>query len=369
MRHKLLITIDQLLKPIYVFLNTLKWVKRKHCDTQNFIVIKFFGIGSITRIVHVINTINIATNRVTFITLYKNKAVIDLLDANAMYIKTKHPLVLISSIFKVVFQTWRQRQTSILDMERASNASGIFRLLIGIGKQCNSFYFKPKNKNKNGQFFVSLQNKSATKAISELFKKTYTNPSVKPNKKAVSAHKVYVNINAGDYLPERKFTLPEYATLIKMLHNKNPDWHFYLTGVKSEYEFVTSFKERLINKGIPLKQTSVIAGEHNLSEFVNCLKEAKLCITNDSGPLHLAHFFGVKTAAIWGPTSSQLVGYQNSEQMLNLELDMHCSPCFFHPKSHVAKYCQGDLTCFKSMNPEEMASKIIRFVESDRNKD
>ncbi len=366
MKYQFLIFIDGLAKPLYMLMNTLKWQKKAQNEYQHFIVLKFFGLGSIARIVHVINAVDIQKNQVTFITLYKNKAIVNLLGLNAMYIKTNHPLVLISSVFKVVIKIWSRKEIAVLDMERASNLSGLFRLIVGIGKHCSAFYFKPKNKNKSGQFFVSLQNKPATHAIADMFNKTYVSPSVEYNTEEVSNNKVFININAGEYLLERKFTLPEYASLIKTLHNKNPDWHFYLTGVKSEFTLVESFNEHLVNIGVPSKQVSILAGKHNLSAFVSSLKEARLFITNDSGPLHLAHLFGVKTVGIWGPTSSKLVGYQNSEHMLNLELDMACSPCFFHPKSDVAKYCQGDLTCFKSMNPKEMASEIISFVQPEK---
>tara|TARA_R110002073_G_scaffold258681_1_gene421657 strand:+ start:5844 stop:6956 length:1113 start_codon:yes stop_codon:yes gene_type:complete len=361
MKHQTLIIFDQLLRPLYVLLNLLKWGKKEPHINKNFIALKFFGIGSITRIVHVMDTIGIEKGQVTFITLHKNKAIIDLLNLNAVYIKTKHPLVLINSLLKVIFHIWNQKQTAILDMERTSNLSGLFRLIVGIGKSCNSFYFKPENKYKKGQLFVSMSDKPATQAIAEMFHRTYVHSDEYID--VPDSNKVFVNINAGNYCPERKFPLSEYAVLIKMLYDENPDWCFYLTGIKSELAFVSSFKDQLVKLGIPSNSILNIAGQHNLHSFISFLKEAKLFITNDSGPLHLAHLFNIKTVGIWGPTSPKLIGYQNSKKMLNLESELTCSPCFIHPKSPVAKYCQGDLTCFKAMGVKKMASDIIKFVE------
>lgn len=365
MKYKVLIIFDQLIKPFYFLFSLLKWRKKEPINNQKFIILKFFGLGSITRIVHVMDTIGIKKKKVIFITLYKNKAIVDLLNLNAQYIKTKNPFLLTSSIFRVIFQLWNQKDATILDMERASNLSGIFRLVVAIGKPCNSFHFKPKNNYKRGQLFVSILNKSATKAIAEMFHKTYTSPKVS-NDTQSDSNKIFVNINAGNYCPERKFPLSEYATLIKMLSNKNPTWHFYLTGLKSEFLFVESFKDSLMNIGISSKIVFNIAGQHNLSAFINYLKEAKLFITNDSGPLHLAYLFNIKTVGLWGPTSSELIGYQNSSLILNLGSDLACSPCFIHPKSPIAKHCQGDLTCFKSMKSKKMASEIIQFVEHQK---
>lgn len=361
MKHKTLIFIDHLMRPFYVFFNALKWGNKELHINKDFIALKFFGIGSITRIAHVMETIGIEKDQVTFVTLHKNKGIVDLLNLKAIYINTKHPFVFISSLLKAISYIWSKKQVTILDMERTSNLSGIFRLIVGVGKFCNSFYFKPKNTYKNGQLFISMLDKPATNAIAELFHKTYT--ASDKHIHFPDSNKIFVNINAGNYCPERKFPLSQYAILLKSLYDKNPDWHFYLTGIQSEVSNVASFKDHLISLGIPSKSISNIAGQYNLSSFIRFLKQAKLFITNDSGPLHLAHLFKIKTVGIWGPTSSKLIGYQNSKQMLNLESEIFCAPCFIHPKSYVAKHCKGELTCFTSMNPQKMVSKIIEFIE------
>ena len=365
MKHRFLIFTDSLFKPFYTMANALKRKGESSHDNQHFVVLKFFGLGSITRIVHVMNATAISKEQVTFVTLYKNKSVNDLLDLQAIYVNTKHPFVFLSSLFRLIIQIWKLKKATILDMERASNISGLFRLFIGFGKPCHSFYFKPKNQKGLGQFFVSLKNKPATYAIAEMFGKTYVAPTERRASLLVS-NKIFVNINAGNYIPERKFTPSKYAALIKTLHHENHSWQFYLTGAKSEYQYVESFKERLVGLGIPSSQVSNIAGQHNLSEFMTFLEEAKLFITNDSGPLHLAHLFGVKTVGIWGPTSSHLVGYKDSTIMLNFNPEIDCAPCFTHPKSKIAKFCKGDITCFKTRNTEELAAKIINFVTLEK---
>ncbi|WBX71663.1 glycosyltransferase family 9 protein [Tenacibaculum retecalamus] len=264
--------------------------KKTNSNNQNFIVLKFFGFGSITRIVHVIDTIGIAKSKVTFITLHKNKTLIDLLNLNAIYVKTDTPIALISSLFKLINQIWKTKQCTILDMERVSNLSGIFRLIISIKKPSRSFYFKPKNTIKKGHHYISLFNKPTTEAIAEMFGKKYKNPITK-NINNTSSNKIFININAGNYFPQRKFTLSKYIELIKELHSETPDWHFYLTGTTSEYEYVELFKKRLINNKIPPSLLFNIAGKYNLSEFVNNLKKARVLITNDSGYFTFSYIF------------------------------------------------------------------------------
>ncbi|MFK8037963.1 MAG: glycosyltransferase family 9 protein [Crocinitomicaceae bacterium] len=363
MNNRLLIIIDWLTKPFYVILNSLKFSRKKDSSSNSFVVLKFFGIGSLTRIATVMNQTGVKKTDTTFITLQKNKPIIDLLGLEAKYIKSRNPFSFISSTMKTIVGVWKMKNCTILDMERASNLSGVFRLIVSIGKHCVSFNFNSKSRSFRNQKFISLNNRRATNAIAEMFGKTSTNNLVihLPN---TNRNGVIININAGDYLPQRKFTVHEYVQMIKNLYILHPHWQFELSGLKSELSIVESFKADLIEHDIPSHKITIIAGQHSLKSFADRLKSAALLITNDSGPLHLAYYLGIKTVGIWGPTSPKLVGYENSEIMLNLAADISCSPCFLHPKSSVAKACNGEMTCFKSMIPEEMASKISRFVET-----
>ena len=361
MNHQTLISIDRLLKPVYYVMNRLKWRPSKPTIVNQYIILKFFGIGSITRIAHVMEVINISSDQVTIITLSKNKAAIDLLKLNAYFINSANPLSLVSSTMNAIIKVWRQKNTTILDMERASNLSGIFRLIVSINKCCSSFYFKNSSWRKGPQLFVNLADKSAVVAISEMFEKSYIVP--KPRTKNSSASNiVYVNINAGNYLPERKYPRSEFALLIHTLHRKNPQWQFHFSGIQSETDYVLSFKNLLVKKGVPNANLKVMAGTQNLKEFSEALKKAKFFLTCDSGPLHLAHYYGIKTVAIWGPTSAKLVGYKNSTHILNLEPIENCYPCFIHPKSKVAAVCNGSLTCYHHRVTDDIVEKICQFV-------
>ena len=364
MKHQALIIIDRLAKPIYTLLNNLKWRPKKNGSQPQYIVLKFFGLGSITRIAHVLNQSEISRKEVTFVTLIAHKGIIEILNLNALYIKTGNPFQFIGSVFSTIYKVWKQKNTVILDMERASNLSGIFRLVIGINKKCSAFSFEQSNRQKSTQNFITLTNKAATTAIAEMFGTSYTIPEL--NLKNNASNKILVNINAGSYLPQRKFTLPEYAKLIQALSIQKPTWHFYLTGLKSEVGDTEKFKQLLITNDVPVDKISNLAGQQNLKAFVDEIKSAKLLITNDSGPLHLAYYFGMLTVGIWGPTAPLLVGYKDNNLMLNIQSNITCTPCFIHPKSSVAKHCKGQLTCFKSLIPSEMASKIVSFVDTDK---
>lgn len=366
MNPKRLIAIDQIFKPIYWLLVGLKgWIPTRKNNPERYLVMKFFGLGSITRIVYVIEQLDIPKDQIVFVTLKKNREIMEFLGVKSMYINNANFFVLIGNTFSTIFKIWKTRNAVILDLERSSNMAGIFRIITSIRKPCSSYYFEEKNKEKGNQKFISLREKSAIDGIAEMFGQNLTQPGSVTLKTEKKENKVFVNINAGDYLPERMFPHTQYSELLLKLHQSLPNAKFVLTGGKSEVERVETFRKELLEKNIPQNAIHNLAGTLSITEMAKELKSARLFITNDSGPLHLSHYLGTKTVCIWGPTSAEMVGYPASELMLNLVPNESCHPCFVHPKSTVAMDCEGALTCFKSMEIEQMKNAIIHFAANE----
>jgi hypothetical protein len=355
MGHSTLIFADSLLKPFYV---AMKWIKciwpKKGNETNQFLVVKFFGLGSITRIAYVIE-------HLPFVTLKSNKPIIDQLQLNAIYVRSRNPFYFIWDCNKIIVAVWKKKGIRILDMERSSNFSGIFRVLLAIRKPSSGFIFKNENHKLGTQNFISLVNKTATDSIVEMFGQQ----SLQERKAipiSAQTNEVLINVNAGAYLPERMFPLSKFADLVVKLHAEYADWTFLLTGAKPELDRVGQFIKLLEKGGVAQAKIRNLAGQQNLKDFLTTIKSVDLVITNDSGPIHFANFVGAKTVGIWGPTSAETVGYSNSPTMLNLVSHEVCSPCFINPKSKVAKACGGQLTCFHNYNTDNMVTKIREFV-------
>lgn len=361
MKRSSLVVIDNLFLPFYFLINGLKrFLPKKQKKTEQIIILKFFGLGSITRIASVIRDSD-THSHITFVTLERNKAIVDLLNLEAIYINDKNPVILLGSLVKKLFRIWRKSNASLVDMERSSNLAGIYGLLCSIGKNYSKFHLKSTNKQKKNYRYVSLLNKSALTAIGEILRVDYS-PKNTENKKTSHIQKIGININAGDYLPERRFPLEKWRELFGSLIHSYPGVTFYFTGVKKEARRVEEFCQSIKDLSLDTEVIN-LAGVQTLDTFISSLKNFDLFFTNDSGPLHLAHYFDVKTVAIWGPTAPELVGYPNTDQMLNLVEKLPCSHCFVHPKSEVAKDCGGELTCFNEMKTEKLLDKIKEFTE------
>ncbi len=85
------------------------------------------------------------------------------------------------------------------------------------------------------------------------------------------------------------------------------------------------------------------------------MKRARLVITNDSAPLHLARAAGSKVLALFGPTDPARYGPGDKFGIV-LSKDLACAPC----ESAVCRY---DYECMRSITPDEAfeaASKILK---------
>jgi len=82
-----------------------------------------------------------------------------------------------------------------------------------------------------------------------------------------------------------------------------------------------------------------------------CLGRLDACLTNDSGPMHLAWAQGVPLAACFGPTVRQLGFFPRGPNSRVLETQLACRPCGLH--GH--KACPlGHHNCMRDISPDRV---------------
>jgi heptosyltransferase-1 len=88
-----------------------------------------------------------------------------------------------------------------------------------------------------------------------------------------------------------------------------------------------------------------LCGQTSLSELAALIQRATICVTNDSGSMHLTVALGKPVVSIFGPTDPVWIGpYCRPDAVLRANLP--CSPCYFRrlrqcPHSHA---CMGEVT-------------------------
>ena len=74
------------------------------------------------------------------------------------------------------------------------------------------------------------------------------------------------------------------------------------------------------------------AGETSLSELAALIRRSTICVTNNSGPMHLAVALGRPVASVFGPTDAIWIGpYRRKNAVLPANLP--CSPCYLRQLS------------------------------------
>jgi lipopolysaccharide heptosyltransferase I len=70
-----------------------------------------------------------------------------------------------------------------------------------------------------------------------------------------------------------------------------------------------------------------LSGQTTLSELAALIQRATLCVTNDSGSMHLAVALGKPVVSIFGPTDPLWVGPYGRPDAV-VRVDLPCSPCY-----------------------------------------
>ena len=100
-----------------------------------------------------------------------------------------------------------------------------------------------------------------------------------------------------------------------------------------------------------------LAGETTLTELAALVRSGTICVTNDSGPMHLAVALDRPVVAVFGPTDPIWAGPYRRDNAV-LRADLPCSPCYLRQLSR----CTHGHACMKDVSASaviERAEKIL----------
>jgi len=96
-----------------------------------------------------------------------------------------------------------------------------------------------------------------------------------------------------------------------------------------------------------------LAGETTLSELAAIIARSTICLTNDSGPMHLAVALERPVVSIFGPTDSVWIGpYRRADAVLQAGLP--CAPCYLRLLSR----CPHDHACMREVSAQAVIERI-----------
>jgi ADP-heptose:LPS heptosyltransferase len=163
---------------------------------------------------------------------------------------------------------------------------------------------------------------------------------------------ICVNINAGATSRERRWAADRFMDVVALLHRESPRLRFLFTGSEDEHGYV---EEALAARPDLRRATTNCAGRCDVEELIALLSVARLFLTNDSGPMHIAAATGTPVVALFGPESPKLYGPRGDARVIYRALG--CSPCLSVYNAKLFR-CPYDAQCMREIGVEEVYGAV-----------
>lgn len=170
--------------------------------------------------------------------------------------------------------------------------------------------------------------------------------------KPFSYSKATLGINPGaTYGSAKRWYPEEFAKVAISLANR---YDIVIFGGPNEVDIANDIENELIQNGVNNFQN--LAGKTTIPELIEKIAGLDLFITNDSGPMHIAAAFKIKTICIFGPTKFSETNQWNNENGRIITKNLDCAPCMKRvcPLKH--HNCMKEITAFDVLKViEELA--------------
>ena len=111
-------------------------------------------------------------------------------------------------------------------------------------------------------------------------------------------------------------------------------------------------------RGLPAESVIDLAGKTSMTELMRILRNAEMCVANDSGNMHLSAALGGRGVAPFGPTDPAATSPISSRWRL-LFNKQECAPCF-------KRVCPGgSRKCLKSISASDVVAQIQDLLAKD----
>ena len=146
-----------------------------------------------------------------------------------------------------------------------------------------------------------------------------------------------------------------YISLINLLSKSHEKIFFIIVGSSDDSRFCLD-----IYNGLETNRNVILfAGKASLYESCYLASLCDLFIGIDGGFTHIVHMSEVPSIILWGPTSPQVCGYENS-YVKNIFLNVSCSPC----REKVELRGCTNRICFDAIKVEQVASAVSETLNS-----
>ena len=353
----------------------------KPSSPKNILVMKFWGMGSIilsTPLLQAIRT-KFPDSKIYFLTLSRNREIVKMFEPVNEVITLdidRGPAGFLASLINIIFAMRKLKLDILFDLEFFTRFSAIVTYLSGakerigfkawevwrgrlhtVGVPFNRYWHITQNFYNLGspvgipeeKNLVLLQPKLHIDEQTEI-KNVLGQFNLKPNEY------ISINPNAGEIALTRKWPKDNFARLTKKILDKSQNIKIVYTGNSKETAYVNS-----IIAGLDPSRVVNASGALNISQLIIILKNSKMLISNDSGPLHLGVALKTPTVSFFGPETPVLYAPSGEKNIVFFK-NLDCSPCI---NVHEDKtfHCEKKIpACLEDITVEEVWKKMEQLI-------
>ena len=162
----------------------------------------------------------------------------------------------------------------------------------------------------------------------------------------VSSEDKLIAINLGTTWETKQWSMRKYDIVIKEISDIFPSFKIILTGSEAE--------RALVDELTQTDSTVNLVGKTDIVQLGALLERAEVCLTCDSGPMHIAAAVGTPTIALFGPTDP-IRHRPFGKGHTVIEKPIACRPCY-------QRTCQRKDTqflCMQEINASEVVKELV----------
>ena len=154
-----------------------------------------------------------------------------------------------------------------------------------------------------------------------------------------------VTLNLGTTWRTKQWHIANFAEVIQQITHLVPDVRIVLTG---------SSVERTLAGGLPASLPSInLIGKTSILQLGALLERCEICLTCDSGPMHIAAAVGTPTVALFGPTDPVRHKPYGAGHTV-VEKPVECRPCY----RRTCHRQDAPHLCMTEINPAEVVKVL-----------
>ncbi|AKJ30604.1 glycosyltransferase family 9 protein [Caldimonas brevitalea] len=171
--------------------------------------------------------------------------------------------------------------------------------------------------------------------------------AVKLERLGVSPHERLVVVHPGATAASRRYPAPQFGQAAELVASGG-DCRIVFSGGADEEALILTAQSQMQRPSLSL------AGQLTLGEFAALLQRARLLMSNNSGPVHIAAALGTPVVDLYALTNPQHTPWRVAARVLN-----HDVPC----RNCLKSVCpQGHHDCLRKVEPQDVAAAAFELL-------